>query len=92
MNINNNISYFLSANDTIDIVLLSKVNKKYPLHTHAEHYTIGIVADGKIAIETAQDQYICEADDIFFLLCMLELQIMVKVYTKTIAKEKAYEN
>lgn len=62
---NEDIFYFTSTNNTIDIVLLNKVNTAYPLHTHAEHYTMGIVVDGKIIVETDTDKYVCKADDIF---------------------------
>ena len=53
MNNIENVIYFPSDNNTIDIVLLNKVNNVYPLHTHAEHYTMGIVVDGEIVIYTS---------------------------------------
>lgn len=60
-----NIFYFTSTNNTIDIVYHNKINTSYPLHTHAEHYTMGIVVDGEIIIETNADKYLCESDNIF---------------------------
>ncbi len=65
MHNNKNIFYFTSTNNTVDIVYLHQVNTSYPLHTHAEHYTMGIVVDGEIIIETAADKYICSSDNIF---------------------------
>ena len=62
---NEDILYFTSTNNTIDIVMLNKVNTAYPLHTHAEHYTMGIVVDGEIIVETDTDKYVCKADNIF---------------------------
>ena len=62
---NEDIFYFMSTNNTIDIVMLNKVNTAYPLHTHAEHYTMGIVVDGEIIVETDTDKYVCKVDDIF---------------------------
>ena len=59
-----NVFYFPS-NNTIDIVLLNSVDIAYPLHTHAEHYTMGIVVEGKILIETDNEQHVCGADEIF---------------------------
>ena len=47
-----NVLYFQSINNTMDIILLNKVHAVYPFHTHAEHYTMGIVVDGEIIIET----------------------------------------
>ena len=47
MDNNEKVLYFSSTNQTIDIVLHKKVNTAYPLHTHAEHYTIGIVCDSE---------------------------------------------
>ena len=60
-----NVIYFPSDNNTIDIVLLNKVNTAYPLHTHAEHYTMGIVVDGEIVIETNDGRFVCKSDNIF---------------------------
>lgn len=65
MEIRDNVLYCLSTDKTIDIVLLNKVNNVYPLHTHAEHYTIGIVCDGEIIIENNNEKYVCETDDVF---------------------------
>lgn len=65
MDNNKSIFYFTSTDNTIDMVLLHKVNISYPLHTHAEHYTMGIVVEGKIIIETDMDKYVCESDNIF---------------------------
>ena len=62
---NENVFYFLSNSNTIDIVLLNKVNIAYPLHTHAEHYTMGIVIDGEIIVETNVEKYVCKSDNIF---------------------------
>ena len=62
---NENVLFFPSDNNTIDIVLLNKVNNVYPLHTHAEHYTMGIVIDGEIVIETNAEKFICKTDNIF---------------------------
>lgn len=60
-----NVIYFPSDNNTIDIVLLNKVNTVYPLHTHAEHYTMGLVVDGEIVIETNAEKFVCKSDNIF---------------------------
>lgn len=65
MNNIENVIYFPSDNNTIDIVLLNKVNNVYPLHTHAEHYTMGIVVDGEIVIETNTGKFVCKSDNIF---------------------------
>ena len=65
MDNNENVFYFPSNNNTIDIVLLNKVNTAYPLHTHAEHYTMGIVVDGEIIIETNTEKRVCKSDRIF---------------------------
>ena len=65
MNDIENVIYFPSDNNTIDIVLLNKVNTVYPLHTHAEHYTMGIVVDGEIVIETNTGKFVCKSDNIF---------------------------
>ena len=65
MDNNKNVLYFSSNNNTIDIVLLNKVNTTYPLHTHAEHYTMGIVVDGEIIIETNAEKFVCKSDSIF---------------------------
>ncbi len=65
MDNDNDTFYFLSTNNTIDIVLLNNVNTIYPLHTHAEHYTIGIVIDGNIIVDTDTDKYVCKSNDIF---------------------------
>ena len=65
MDNNKNVLYFSSNNNTIDIVLLNKVNTTYPLHTHAEHYTMGIVVDGEIIIETNGEKFVCKSDSIF---------------------------
>ena len=67
MDNNKNVFYFSSNNNTIDIVLLNKVNTAYPLHTHAEHYTMGIVIDGEIIIETNAEKYVCKSDNIFII-------------------------
>ena len=53
------ILYFTSSNNTIDIVMLNKVNTAYSLHTHAEHYTMGIIVEGEIIVETDTDKYVC---------------------------------
>lgn len=60
-----NAFYFTSMDDTIDIVLLKEVHTSYPLHTHARHYTLGIVIDGALLIETAANTYVCNADNLF---------------------------
>ena len=65
MDDNKSVMYFPSNNNTIDIVLLNKVNTVYPLHTHAEHYTMGIVIDGEIIIETNVEKFVCKSDNIF---------------------------
>ncbi|MEE1124469.1 MAG: helix-turn-helix transcriptional regulator [Acutalibacteraceae bacterium] len=65
MDINDNILYFLSTSNTVDIVLLNKANNTYPLHTHAEHYTMGIIIDGEIIIETDTDKYLCKPNEVF---------------------------
>ena len=65
MDNNKNVFYFPSNNNTIDIVLLNKVKTAYPLHTHAEHYTMGIVVDGEIIIETNTEKFVCKSDNIF---------------------------
>lgn len=65
MDDNKSVMYFPSNNNTIDIVLLNKVNTVYPLHTHAEHYTMGIVIDGEIIIETNAEKFVCKSDNIF---------------------------
>lgn len=65
MNSNEKTIYFTSTNKTIDIALVNRVNITYPMHTHAEHYTMGIVVDGEIVIETDSDRYICKADNVF---------------------------
>ena len=57
-----NVLFFSSNNNTIDIILLNKVNTTYPLHTHAEHYTMGIVVDGEIIIETNAEKFVCKSD------------------------------
>lgn len=62
---NKNVFYFSSNNNTIDIVLLNKVNTAYSLHTHAEHYTMGIVIDGEIIIETNAEKFVCKSDNVF---------------------------
>lgn len=62
---NENVCYFPSDNNTIDMVLLNKVNTTYHLHTHAEHYTMGIVIDGEIIIETNTEKFVCKSDSIF---------------------------
>ena len=54
-NSNKRIMYFTSANNTIDIALVNQVNTSYPVHTHAEHYVMGIVMEGEIIIETDAD-------------------------------------
>lgn len=59
------VFYLTSIQNTIDIVLLSNVHTAYPLHTHAEHHTVGIVIAGKIIVETNVGKIVCEADDIF---------------------------
>lgn len=60
-----NVFYIPSNNNTVDIVLLNKVNTVYPMHTHAEHYTMGIVIEGEIMMETNNEKYVCKADHIF---------------------------
>ncbi len=65
MDNNENVFYFPSNNNAIDIVLLNKVNTTYPLHTHAEHYTMGVVIDGEIIVETNVEKYVCKSDNIF---------------------------
>lgn len=65
MNNEENGFYFSSNNNTIDIVMLNKVNISYPLHTHGEHYTVGIVVDGEIVIETNAEKLVCKSDNIF---------------------------
>ena len=50
MNNNETVFYYPSMENTIDIVMLNKVNTVYPLHTHAQHYTMGIVMEGEITI------------------------------------------
>ncbi len=65
MDNNKNTLYFISNHNTVDIVLLNKVNTAYPLHTHAEHYTIVLVIDGNILVETDTDKYVLEPDSIF---------------------------
>ena len=57
--------YFTSTDNTADIVLLNNVHTSYPFHTHAEHYTMGIVIEGQIVIETDKDNYICGSNGIF---------------------------
>ena len=64
-NSNKRIMYFTSANNTIDIALVNQVNTSYPVHTHAEHYVMGIVMEGEIIIETDADRYVCKADNVF---------------------------
>lgn len=61
MDNNENVFYFPSNNNAIDIVLLNKVNTTYSLHTHAEHYIMGVVIDGEIIVE----KYVCKSDNIF---------------------------
>ena len=51
MNNNETVFYYPSMENTIDIVMLNKVNTVYPLHTHAQHYTMGIVMKGEIIQE-----------------------------------------
>lgn len=65
MNKNEAKYYFTSADNTVDIVLLNNVYTSYPVHTHAEHYTMGLVIDGQIIIRTDKDNYICESNNIF---------------------------
>ena len=57
--------FYIPSNNTVDIVLLNKVNTVYPMHTHAEHYTMGIVIEGEIMMETNNEKYVCKADHIF---------------------------
>ena len=64
VDINENVFYY-SGNKTIDVVFLNHVCTQYPLHTHAEHYTMGIVVDGDIVIETNQESFICRSDNFF---------------------------
>lgn len=64
VDINENVFYY-SGNKTIDVVFLNHVCTQYPLHTHALHYTMGIVVDGDIVIETNQEKYICQSDNFF---------------------------
>ena len=65
MNSNKKTIYFTSANNAIDLALVNRVTTSYPMHTHAEHYTMGIVVDGEVVIETDADRYICKADTVF---------------------------
>lgn len=65
MNNNENVFYFLTNKNMLDIVLHNKVNTAYPLHTHAEHYTIGIVVDGEIIVKTNTEKFVCKSDSIF---------------------------
>ena len=65
MDNNETVYYFPSDDNTIDIVFLNNVNMEYPLHTHAQHYTVGIVVDGEIIIETNTEKRVCKADSIF---------------------------
>lgn len=67
MDNNENVFYLSSSNNTIDVVLLNNVYTAYPLHTHAEHYTMGIVVDGEIIIETTTEKNVCKSDNIFII-------------------------
>ena len=60
-----NILYFISQNNTIDMIYCNKANTSYPIHTHAQHFTIGIVINGEILVQTNSDKFICKADNIF---------------------------
>ncbi len=47
------------------MIYYNQVNTSYPIHTHAQHFTIGIVINGEILVQTNSDKFICKADNIF---------------------------
>lgn len=57
--------YSISNDKTMDLVYHKNVNTSYPMHTHAEHDTLGIVINGAVLIETEADKYICEKHNLF---------------------------
>lgn len=65
MNHSKNIIYLASTSNTVDVVYHNRVNTSYPLHTHAEHDTLGVVLDGEIEIETDTEKYVCKSNHIF---------------------------
>ena len=57
--------YSISNDKTLDLIYHKNVNTSYPIHTHAEHDTLGIVLDGAVFIESEAGNYICEKHNLF---------------------------
>lgn len=59
--------YTTNRENTIDIVYLENVTTSYPLHTHAQHYTLGIVEKGEVHITTPKGEYVCGPSCMFHI-------------------------
>lgn len=57
--------YLLSSEKKLDFVYYEDADASYPLHTHAEHDTLGIVLEGALVLETETGSYVCEAQNMF---------------------------
>lgn len=52
----------------IEVVSLEDVTISYPPHTHVDHYVFGIVTQGKILIDIADQSYECSQGEYFSVL------------------------
>lgn len=52
----------------IEVVSLENVTISYPPHTHVDHYVFGIVTQGKILIDIADQSYECSQGEYFSVL------------------------
>ena len=52
----------------IEVVSIEDVTISYPPHTHVDHYVFGIVTQGKILIDIADQSYECSQGEYFSVL------------------------
>lgn len=57
--------YLLSSDKTLDLIYYEDADASYPLHTHAEHDTLGVVLDGTVVIETKEGRTVCGKKNMF---------------------------
>ena len=52
----------------IEVVSLEHIGITYPPHTHVGHYVFGIITEGEIAIQIADQSFICSEGEYFSVL------------------------
>lgn len=61
----NKLEYIKDVSTGVEIVSFENVNVTYPEHTHIGHYISGIVTDGIVKIKINDDEFICNAGEMF---------------------------